>query len=97
MLTLNLPPHLFWDMDQSLIDNNLSKRLIIERVMTMGDLEELKIILDYYGEETVKTEIIHAGNLDKKTLVWVSDFLKIPKNKFRWFSKMQSGKTYWNY
>lgn len=97
MLTLHLPAHLFWDLDISRMDDDINKRLIIERVFCMGDLDEIKILMDYYGEEIVKKEIINAGQLDKKTLNWASDFLKIPKNMFRCFSKIQSGRTYWNY
>jgi len=95
--TLNLPQSLFWDVDPEHFDNIRNKRLIIERVFTLGDLADLKEIISYYGLTTIKKEIVKAGNLDNKTLSWASLFLDIPKTYFRCYTKRQSNTTYWNY
>jgi hypothetical protein len=78
-------------------DNILNKQLIIERVISLGDLPDLKILLHFYGLETIRQEIIKAAYLDNKTLIWVSDFLDIPKTKFKCFQKKQSDQAHWNY
>jgi hypothetical protein len=95
--TLDLPHHLFWDVDLENFDNIRNKRLIIERVFTLGDLSDLKEIISFYGMKTIKEEIVKAGNLDNKTLAWASLFLGIPKSHFRCYTKRQSNKTHWNY
>jgi len=68
--TLDLPHTLFWDVDLEKLDNLRNKRLIIERVFKHGDWDDLKKITRYYGIDTIKKEIVKAGNLDKKTLAW---------------------------
>ena len=95
--TLNLQHTLFWDVDLKNFDNIQNKRLIIERVITMGDLDDLKEIIRFYGLETIKKEIVKAGNLDKKSLAWSSIFFDIPKTSFRCYTKRQSNKIHWNY
>ena len=89
MFTLNLSKTLFWDIDLNNFDNLRNKRLIIERVFTRGDLDDIKAVIKFYGLETIKNEIIYGGFLDNKTLAWTSDFFNIPKTDFRCFIKRQ--------
>jgi len=96
-LLQQLPSHLFWDIDISNADDYLMKRLIIERSFSMGDFDEIRKVINYYGIEVIKQEIILAGYLDKKTLNWLSIFLKIPKKNFKCYSRIQSQQTHWNY
>jgi hypothetical protein len=95
--TLDLPHTLFWDVDLENFDNIRNRRLIIERVVTLGDLADLKEIIRFYGLRTIKEEIVKAGNLDNKTLAWASLFLDIPKTHFRCYMKRRSNKAHWNY
>jgi hypothetical protein len=96
-LVLQLGKRFFWDMDIAKMDDQLHKRIIIERVMTIGDMEELKKIKSFYGIEVIKEEVKQAGFLDKKTLNWLSLVLKIPKTQFRCYLKMQSRDVHWNF
>jgi len=93
----DLSPHLFWDMNLNSLDSDFNKTIIIERVFDRGDLNDIKIVINLYGIEAIKAEIIKAGNLDKKTLNWASNFLKIPKNKFRCYKKIHSKQVHWNF
>lgn len=95
--TLELPSILFWDIDPENLDNIRNRRLIIERVFTHGDIDDLKKIIRFYGIDTIKKEIIKAGNLDKKTLAWTSIVFGIPKTHFRCYTKRQSNKVHWTY
>ena len=88
---------LLWDINPETIDFTKHKRLIIERVFTLGDFYDVKEIIRYYGLYTIKKEIVKAGNLDKKTLNWASQYFSIPKTKFACYSKKQSKKVHWNY
>ena len=89
MFTLNLSKTLFWDIDLNNFDNLRNKRLIIERVFTLGYLVDIKEVIKFYGLETIKHEIISTGSLDNKTLTWASDFFNIPKTDFQCFIKKQ--------
>lgn len=85
---------LFWDMDLSKMDPETNKRIIIERVFSLGNLDELKFIFRHYGTDTIRREIVRAGNLDRKTLQFASDILKIPKEEFRCYKRRQSAIIY---
>ena len=97
MLSLNISKNLFWDVDIGKIDDIRNIRLIIERVFTMGDLQDVIAVIKFYGLETVKHELMNAGYLDNKTLSWVSNFFNIPKATFKCFIKKQSTQIYWSY
>jgi hypothetical protein len=93
----NLSEHLFWDLNPKMLDMQENKSIIIERVFTRGNLTDLQIIIQLYGLETIKKEIVKAGFLDKKTLSFASKFLNIPKTEFKCYSKIQSKKVHWNF
>jgi len=96
MFTLSLPKRLFWDISPEYLDEVKSRRIIIERVLTRGDVPELKVIITFYGLEVIKKEIVKVAYLDKKTLAWVSLFLNIPKSKFKCYITKQSKKIHWD-
>jgi hypothetical protein len=93
----NLSSHLFWDVDRTKLDIQKNRNFIISRIFDRGDLNDLKAILNIYDIEIIKNEIIKAGFLDKKTINWVSNFLKIPKTKFLCYKKMQSSQVHWSF
>ena len=97
MLSVNLPKSLFWDLDIDKLDEQKNKRIIIERVFSRGDIQDLIVIIHLYGLDVIKKEIVNAGYLDNKTLKWASDFLDIPLKKFRCHSKKQSTRIHWSY
>ena len=41
-------PVYFWDVDIDKIDSDISKRLVIERVFTLGNLQEIKLVIKFY-------------------------------------------------
>lgn len=79
------------------MDDWRHRRIIIERVFALGNLEELKQVIAFYGIDTIRKEIIMAGNLDPKTLNWVSKWLDIPKSRFKCYIKRQSSPAHWNF
>lgn len=46
-------PVYFWDVDAGKLDAHNSKRLIIERVFSLGNLEEITMLIDFYGEKQI--------------------------------------------
>ncbi len=96
-MILNISKKIFWDINPNKLDEHKNKRLIIERVFSYGDFCDVKEIIKFYGIETIRKEIIEAGNLDNKTISWASNFLNIDKTSFKCFSKRQSNKIYWNF
>lgn len=87
----------FWDVDFDKLDKAKSRRLIIERVINLGNLSDLKLIRRIYTEDEIKQTICNLNFLDPKTLNFVSLLFNIPKTRFKCYTKKQSAPTPWNY
>jgi len=89
-------PRYFWDIDISKLDVSSSKRLIIERVFSMGKLEEMAELLNFYGKREVVNTLRQINYLDPKTLNFVAKLFNIPKNSFKCYSRIPSNLRFWN-
>lgn len=86
----------FWDVDINTIDLKKSKRLIIERVFSMGDISDMRKLIEYYGENQIVDVLIRINYLDSKTANFVSKIFDIPLEKFQCHTRKQSVPQYWN-
>ena len=86
----------FWDIDRSNPDSGISDRLIIERVFSLGDLKDIKLILDHYGEKKTVEILMSLNYLDPKTLNFVSRLFKKPKKSFKCYIRKLSMPKLWN-
>jgi hypothetical protein len=96
MIDLQIKKELFWDTDIRILDKNKNKRLIIERVLSYGNLSELKEIMKYYGKEVIIQEIKKTGYLDPKTLEFVVTYFGVSKEELTCYIKKQSAPQHWN-
>jgi len=87
---------LFWDIDFANLNLEKHKRLIIERVLTLGNLEEFRQLLVIYKTEIIRQTIMELGYLDPKTMNFVISFFEIDKNQLRCYTKKQSTQQHWN-
>ena len=87
----------FWDIDLKKLDENNSKRLIIERVINFGKLHEIQLLKEHYGIGTVKKTLCNLNYIDPKTLNFISLFFNIPKTKFKCYIRKQLNNQPWNY
>jgi len=97
MLPISLSESLFWDLDITKLNEQKNERIIIERVFSRGDISDVRTIIEFYGLDIIKQEIVKAGFLDNKTLKWASDFLDIPITNFKCYLKKLSTPAHWNY
>ena len=91
-----LSPQYFWDTDIKKLDANHSKRLIIERVFSLGTVAEIKRIIDYYGEPLVVDVLTNLNYLDPKTLHFVALFFSLPLSSFKCYKRKRSKPPHWN-
>lgn len=80
-------PFLLWDVDLKNFDYIDYKRIVIERVCMLGDLNDFLEIVRFYGMETIKEELLQSVELDKKTLNFFSQYFKIPEDKFKCYTR----------
>ncbi len=93
---LPLRKELFWDLDFNKLDSDTHKRIIIERVLTLGNLSEFSFLLNTYDPKTLLSEIMQIGYLDPKTMNFVVSFFGINKSKLRCYTQKQSTTPHWN-
>jgi len=75
----------FWDQERTGLDLENSKNYIITRVLSRGNLEDIKKLFNYYGWDTIKEEVVKIRYLNDKILNWLSGMFGIEKKDFRCF------------
>jgi hypothetical protein len=93
----NLRPQYFWDVNVDNLDLNRSKKLIIERVFTMGTSKEIMMVKNYYGEEVVIEVLKSLNYIDPKTLNFVSKLFNVSLESFKCYSRKQLNQQHWSY
>jgi len=94
--TLILRDSLFWDINKRNIDSENSMVLIIERVLSRGNMDEFRQLIKFYTKEELADSVVKIVYLDSRTLNFISTYLNIPKKNFKCYTKRQSVLTYWN-
>jgi hypothetical protein len=85
----DLPGYYFWDVDPDKLDAEKSKRLIIERIFSLGTLKEINAIIEFYGRKDVIHVLENLNYLDPKTLNFVSKLFNRPLNHFKCYTRKQ--------
>lgn len=65
---LKLKPTLFWDCDFEKIDPVKNRRFVIERVLALGDIDDFRQILEFYGAEKIKEVVLKSRALNLRSL-----------------------------
>lgn len=92
----SINPSYFWDIDYASLEPEKSKRLIIERVFTLGTSREILFITNYYGKSIVLSVLRDINYLDLKTLNFISKLFKVPINTFKCYTRKQSIPQHWD-
>lgn len=93
----NLNKAYFWDTDFNRLDEEKSRRLIIERVMNYGNLREIQLLKSFYGTEEIISILCQLNYIDPKTLNFLSLYFHVPKTKFKCYTKRQLTPQPWNF
>lgn len=84
----------FWDVDIS-PGKAVSKRLIIERIFSLGTLAEVALLIRYYGEEEVERILVELNYIDPKTLNFLSKYFRRSKKTFKCYKRKQLMQQHW--
>lgn len=87
----------FWDVDFNKLEKYKSMRLVIERVINLGNLEDIRLIQKIYSEHEIRETLCKLNYLDPKTLNFASLLFNIPKTRFKCYTKKQSVQKPWTY
>jgi len=97
MTISELSSHLFWDIDKSNLCPQKNKRIIIQRVLDYGILNDWKLIKEYYGIQEIAKVAIDIRDLDPKSVSFISALSKTPIEKFKCYTTTPSQTNYWNF
>ena len=78
-----LPAHLFWDSDLSKLDDVENHEKIIIRTFERGDLEDMALVMAYYGDKICSEVLIKANYLPERAKIFASNFLSIEDDAFK--------------
>ncbi len=91
---MNLPSHLFWDIDQTSLDTERHASFILERVANRGDLKDWNKVVDFYGKKRASALAQRIKNTDRKTLNFLSLYFGIEKKTFQCYTRTQFPKNF---
>lgn len=89
-------PQYFWDIDFLQLDSERSVRIIIERVFSLGTMDEINELVSYYGKLKTAEILTGLNYIDPKTMNFASKFLGIPRKKFKCYTRKPSTPELWN-
>jgi hypothetical protein len=88
---------LFWDSDISSIDAEKHKSYIVDRVLSLGTLEDFRLLKAFYGKSKIKRIVKELRYMDERVLHFCSAYFNVPIIKFRCYEQKQLKQTHWNY
>jgi len=97
MTISDLSSHLFWDIDKNSLCPKKNKRIIIQRVLDYGLMNDWKLIKEFYGTQEIANVAVDIRDLDPKSASFISALSKIPIEKFLCYTTTQSQENYWNF
>jgi hypothetical protein len=80
---------LFWDCNKDMLDPDIDKNLILERVFTRGTENDEKEVFNYYGKDIIKHAVLTIKYLDKKNTKLFKYYFKYSKRGL-WMLQIQS-------
>lgn len=92
-----LNKHIFWDTDFEKLDFDKSYRSIIERVFERGDVEDIRQVRRYYGDEVVKPVLLNAKYLPEIKIYLAAAIYNCQPSAFKCYTAQQSIQELWPY
>jgi len=86
---LKLRNELFWDIDLDKLDERKNKRLIIERVLNLGEIEEFLELVSFYNRKTLLNELTNIAYFDPKTLKFIISYFGVKQEDLKCFIQKQ--------
>jgi hypothetical protein len=72
----DIPQYLLWEYDLETFNFDRSYKIVIERVLERGNLQQWQMIFEYYGESKILETINWSAQLRPRDKVFSKYFLK---------------------
>lgn len=87
----------FWDVCFEKIDFEKHARYVMEKVFNNGCWNDQVAVMNYYGLQKIKKEVVQIPYLRPTVISFLSALLKVPKDEFRCCILKPSLQMPWNY
>lgn len=91
-----LSPSLFWDMDISGASMDTCPQQVVQRVLEYGNLDDWRLIRDYYGLVRIVEFCKQMRTLDRVCLSYICLLSGTSKEEYRCYHTTRSNTTLWN-
>ena len=88
--------NLFWDADTSMMSMDASSGYIIQRVLEHGEMNDWRLINQYYGLDKIVEECKQMRTLDPVCLAFITTISNTKEEDYRCYHFRQSFPTPWN-
>ena len=88
-----LSPVLFWDMDRNAVNLDQCPGQIIQRVLEYGEMDDWRLIRDYYGMDKIAEACKQLRTLDPKALAYICLMSNTKPTEYRCYHFRQSNPT----
>ena len=89
-------PNLFWDADLSKLSMDESANYVIQRVLEYGQMNDWRLINQYYGLDKIVEECKQMRTLDPICLSFITTISHTKEEDYRCCHFRQSFPTPWN-
>ncbi len=86
----------FWDVDLSGLGAPSAKRIIIERVFTMGDVDDMKMVISFYGKDDVIEVLRAIPYMDIKSFNFILKLFNKSAEEFKCYRQKRLKPQHWS-
>lgn len=94
VISSNILPALFWDIDISKLNWSRHRQLIVERVIQRGTLNAIKEVTAHYGIHEIRNIIKQIPYLEKRDMAFVNIYFDIPLNELKCYSRKRPAQNF---
>ena len=83
--------YIFWDVDKDQIDLSSNAPFVVRRVLEYGQIDDWRLLLDYYGLRKIVEIAQGVRYLDPKALSFISTVSGTSKDQYRCYTTRNLG------
>ena len=93
----DIKKRVFWDVKYDDLDFEKDRFYIIEKVMNYGVWSDFLALIRFYGEDTIKKEIVKSAYLKKDVLNFICVYFNLKPSQFQCYNRRQSNRELGNF
>lgn len=74
----SISPHLLWEYSMESFDFRRSRKVVIERIVQRGNIQDWRIMMDYYSKTDILNVVRNSRQLSKKDKSFTEIFVDSP-------------------